>query len=76
MKVIAFMESALPINFLLSDFIVSHTIFSPSYVRLFVVVYFCFSLVICFIIFAIYKEGFGLCWKGETVTLLADEKAC
>nr|POF23637.1 hypothetical protein CFP56_75063 [Quercus suber] len=22
------------------------------------------------------EEVFGLCWKGETVTLLADEKAC
>ena len=86
MKVIAFMESALPINFLLSDFIVNHTIFSPSYVRLFVVVYFfflfeksyanSFSLVICFLIFARYEEVFGLCWKGETVTLLADKKVC
>ena len=28
MKVIAFMESALPINFFLSDFIVSHHLFS------------------------------------------------
>ena len=42
----------------------------------------CFSLVICFLIFASYlilytkKYLFGLCWKGETVTLLADEKAC
>ena len=44
--------------------------------RLFVVVYFFFSLVICFLIFARYKEVFGLCWKGETVTLLADEMAC
>ena len=91
MKVIAFMEFSLPINFF-SLILLYVTIFSPSYVRLFIVVYFffsfwkfignSFSLVICFLISASYlildtkKYLFGLCWKGETVTLLADEKAC
>nr|POE77227.1 disease resistance-like protein csa1 [Quercus suber] len=29
-----------------------------------------------FSLILLYEEVFGLCWKGETVTLLVDEKAC
>nr|POE74858.1 disease resistance protein rpp5 [Quercus suber] len=29
-----------------------------------------------FSLILLYEEVFGLCWKGETVTLLGDEKAC